>query len=161
MSFTAEFLKCPKSIPNGFLEPHCGPATDWLCHFQCNSYRRHSYMTGILKNFFDDPYDIYCDNGSWKTGFEDIGLDIWSVCVAEGNLTKVFIFLPINLNMCFWYSKEKCFQLLTLIFRPAVNKQDVFPSTKKQKKKKKKNTSIFQSVQLYNSINHSGFDSVI
>ena len=85
-------------------------------------------MTGILKNFFDDPYDIYCDNGSWKTGFEDIGLDIGSVCVAEGNLTKVFIFLPINLNMFFWCSKENCFQLRTLIWRPAVNKQAIFSS---------------------------------
>ena len=60
-------------------------------------------MTGILKNFFDKPYDVYCDNGSWKTGFEDIGLDIGSVCVAEGNprvTTIVIIFLSINFNMC-------------------------------------------------------------
>ena len=82
---SAEFQKCPLSIPNGNLERHCGPSTDWLCNFECNEgYHAHAYMSGILKNFFDYPDMLYCDNGIWKTGYEDLGVDVAGVCVPEG-----------------------------------------------------------------------------
>ena len=80
-----DFQKCPLSIPNGALERHCGPATDWLCHFKCNEgYTKHTYMWGSLKNFKDEEYSLFCVNGTWKTGYEDIGLDVFGVCVPEG-----------------------------------------------------------------------------
>ena len=80
----AEFHKCPSAIPHGTLEPHCGPATDWLCNFECGQgYNKHAYMSGILKNFFDHDYMLYCDGGAWKTGFENLGVDVSQVCAPE------------------------------------------------------------------------------
>ena len=82
---SAEFQRCPISIPNGVLEPHCGPATDWLCKFECNSgYHKHIYMSGKLKGVHDDPYMLYCEHGVWKTGYEALGVDVSGVCYAEG-----------------------------------------------------------------------------
>ena len=81
----ADFQKCPLSIPNGSFEPHCGPATDWLCHFECNEgYKKHPYMSGTLKWFWDNEYSLFCDAGTWKTGYEDLGLDVSGVCVSLG-----------------------------------------------------------------------------
>ena len=81
----AEFEKCPSKIPHGTLEPHCGPATDWLCEFECDQgYNKHAYMLGRLKNFLDHDYMLNCDGGAWMTGFEHLGVDISTVCVPGG-----------------------------------------------------------------------------
>lgn len=80
----AAFQKCPLTMPNGVLEPHCGPATDWLCKFDCNEgYARHPYMTGMLKSFGDPPYMLYCDGGVWKTGYEELGVGVSEVCLPQ------------------------------------------------------------------------------
>ena len=81
----ADFHKCPSTIPHGKLEPLCGPDTDWLCNFECDQgYNKHVYMSGILKNFFDKEYMLHCDGGSWKTGYENLGVDMSNVCVPAG-----------------------------------------------------------------------------
>ena len=75
------------SIPNGALEPDCGPATDWLCQFDCNEgYHKHSYMFSRLKGFMDPKYTtgLFCECGTWKTGYEQFGIDVSGVCVSEG-----------------------------------------------------------------------------
>ena len=42
-------------------------------------------MHGNLKWFSDPEYSLYCDEGTWKTGYESLGVDIASVCVSKGN----------------------------------------------------------------------------
>ena len=88
----ADFHKCPQSIPNGKLEDYCGPTLDWLCNFECNAgYNRHPYMTGGIKGFANKPEKLLCGyDGVWKTGYEDIGLNISLVCfggTADKNCT--------------------------------------------------------------------------
>ena len=88
----AVFHKCPQSIPNGNLEDHCGPTLDWLCNFECNDgYNRHPFMTGSIKGFFNDPEKLFCgEDGVWRTGYENIGLNVSGVCfgdVADENCT--------------------------------------------------------------------------
>ena len=83
----ASFEKCPASIPNGKLQKHCGPATDWLCEYECNSdYQRHPFMGGRLKGFSNYESDkLLCgEDGVWKTGYEDVGLDITGLCFPRG-----------------------------------------------------------------------------
>ena len=41
-------------------------------------------MHGNLKWFSDPEYSLYCDEGTWKTGYESLGVDIASVCVSKG-----------------------------------------------------------------------------
>ena len=86
----ADFNKCPATIPHGKLEPVCGPDTDWLCEFECEEgYYKHAYMSGILKNFFNREYMLYCDKGIFKTGYEHLGVDVSKVCVPpEPNCTN-------------------------------------------------------------------------
>ena len=67
------------------MERRCGPATDWLCHFECNrGYVKHIYMSGKLKRYPDGEYSLLCVNGTWKTGYEDLGMDSSNVCVQKG-----------------------------------------------------------------------------
>ena len=96
ISFKADFHKCPLFIPNGDLEPHCGPATDWLCQFSCNNgFNKHTYMWGRLKWFHDKDFNLLCQDGVWKTGYEDIGLEVSGVCVPKGmHVYKAYITMP-------------------------------------------------------------------
>ena len=100
----AEFQKCPLSIPNGSLEPHCGPATDWLCHFECNDgYAKHAYMKGTLKWFADREYSLLCEEGMWKTGYEYVGLDVSGVCVPSGMYRKLLYVMSVTLVLNLYY----------------------------------------------------------
>ena len=86
----ADFNKCPATIPHGKLEQVCGPDTDWVCQFECDEgYHTHWYMSGMLKNFYNDQDMLYCDGDSWKTGYEHLGVDVNKVCVPpEPNCTN-------------------------------------------------------------------------
>lgn len=78
----ADFQKCPLSIPNGKIIEGCGPGTDWLCDFICNDgFLKHKYLQkgyGVAS--------VYCDTdkGIWKTGYENIGLNISGACYPSG-----------------------------------------------------------------------------
>lgn len=43
-------------------------------------------MSGELKTFIDDDtrYKLKCQKGEWKTGYEDVGLDINGLCYPLG-----------------------------------------------------------------------------
>lgn len=87
----ADFRLCGLTIPNGKLEESCGPETDWLCDFKCNDgFWKHKFMSGKLKNMPDrsSAYKLYCDQGVWKTGYEDAGLDVTGVCLPMGTLGR-------------------------------------------------------------------------
>ena len=90
-NITAVFEKCPASIPNGKLQKHCGPALDWLCEFECNpEYQQHPFMGTRLKGFNNEPAKLLCgDDGIWKTGYEDIGLDISGLCFPRGKVPRL------------------------------------------------------------------------
>ena len=49
-------------------------------------------MHGRLKGFNNPSEKLFCgDDGTWKTGYEDIGLDVAGVCFPRGN-TLLFNF---------------------------------------------------------------------
>lgn len=41
-------------------------------------------MTETLKGFNNELGKLFCDNGVWKTGYEDVGIDVGGVCVGGG-----------------------------------------------------------------------------
>ena len=59
-------------------------------------------MHGNLKWFSDPEYSLYCDEGTWKTGYESLGVDIASVCVSKGKdtfkITAVLLHFPLSVN---------------------------------------------------------------
>ena len=51
-------------------------------------------MSSIFKSFFDDQDMLYCDNGIWKTGYEELSVEVSGVCVTNGmNFYLFFIVL--------------------------------------------------------------------
>ena len=52
-------------------------------------------MGSRLKGFNNEPEKLVCgDDGIWKTGYEDVGLDISRLCFPKG---KVFRWIGYNL----------------------------------------------------------------
>ena len=58
-------------------------------------------MKGSLKWFADNEYSLLCEEGMWKTGYENIGLDVSGICVPRGMYCKLLnvtsIILSLNL----------------------------------------------------------------
>ena len=74
----------------GKLQKHCGPALDWFCKFECNTgYEKHPFMGARLKGFNNPPEKLLCgDDGTWKTGYEDVGPDISGLCFPRGRVFR-------------------------------------------------------------------------
>ena len=52
-------------------------------------------MWGRLKWFQDKKFNLLCQDGVWKTGYEDIGLDVSGVCVPKGmHVYKAYVTMP-------------------------------------------------------------------
>ena len=55
---------------------------------------------GFLKSMRGASEMLYCDNGIWKTGYEDLNLDVSGVCVSQGMFFFFFV------SVCFWITLE-------------------------------------------------------
>ena len=47
---------------------------------------------GFLKSMRGASEMLNCDNGIWKTGYEDLNLDVSGVCVSQGMFFFLFCF---------------------------------------------------------------------
>ena len=101
MCFTADFHRCPLSIPNGRLEPYCGPATDWLCDFKCaDGYQIHPFLGTdrlYVSSWSYPPKRLYCENGAWLTGYENLGVAVDSVCARKFFLARKCYSVPFKI----------------------------------------------------------------
>ena len=55
-------------------------------------YRRHTFMEGKFKGVRNEPDKLLCVDGTWKTGYEHLGLDVSGVCVLQdGKLCHLLV----------------------------------------------------------------------
>ena len=64
-------------------------------------------MSGILRDIQNkrEWYKLRCEKGVWKTGYEDIGLNVTDVCFPKGlNVPQLGHNFRGNLNKALWSS---------------------------------------------------------
>ena len=74
---------CPTKFPNGRVQHDCGVDTDCLCSFECDAgFKPHPYFVNSAVGHGFVPRRLLCEDGAFKTGYEDIGLDISGLCIG-------------------------------------------------------------------------------